>query len=203
MPAPQTRAGVLVRMFREVVFFDSLFKASVWTWLFAWLFHAGLVLMLVIHLRYLAIPIWPWIEALIPFSEFASACMFVGLIGLLLRRCLVDRVRVISAPSDYLMLILFIGITMSGIAMRWFTYTNYYEVTLFARGIIQLSPQALPSYAILTIHIVLVCVALLIFPFSKLLHAPGVFFSPSRNQSDNTRHNKSMKSVKSGKSYDE
>jgi hypothetical protein len=28
---------------------------------------------------------------------------------------------------------------------------------------------------------------MIVFPFSKLLHAPGVFFSPSRNQADNSR----------------
>jgi hypothetical protein len=28
---------------------------------------------------------------------------------------------------------------------------------------------------------------MIIFPFSKLLHAPGVFFSPTRNQVDNPR----------------
>jgi hypothetical protein len=28
---------------------------------------------------------------------------------------------------------------------------------------------------------------MIIFPFSKLLHAPGLFFSPSRNQADNSR----------------
>ena len=28
---------------------------------------------------------------------------------------------------------------------------------------------------------------MLIFPISKLLHAPGVFFSPTRNQVDNPR----------------
>ena len=28
---------------------------------------------------------------------------------------------------------------------------------------------------------------MLIFPISKLLHAPGVFFSPTRNQIDNPR----------------
>jgi hypothetical protein len=28
---------------------------------------------------------------------------------------------------------------------------------------------------------------MLVFPFSKLLHAPGVFFSPTRNQTDNPR----------------
>jgi len=28
---------------------------------------------------------------------------------------------------------------------------------------------------------------MLIFPISKLLHAPGLFFSPTRNQTDNAR----------------
>ena len=28
---------------------------------------------------------------------------------------------------------------------------------------------------------------MIIFPISKLLHAPGVFFSPTRNQIDNPR----------------
>ena len=28
---------------------------------------------------------------------------------------------------------------------------------------------------------------MIVFPISKLLHAPGVFFSPTRNQVDNPR----------------
>jgi len=28
---------------------------------------------------------------------------------------------------------------------------------------------------------------MIIFPYSKLLHAPGLFFSPARNQIDNSR----------------
>jgi hypothetical protein len=28
---------------------------------------------------------------------------------------------------------------------------------------------------------------MIIFPYSKLLHAPGLFFSPTRNQVDNPR----------------
>ena len=31
-----------------------------------------------------------------------------------------------------------------------------------------------------------------IFPFSKLLHAPGVFFSPGRNQADNPREQRHL-----------
>ena len=33
----------------------------------------------------------------------------------------------------------------------------------------------------------LVGILMIIFPISKLLHVPGVFFSPSRNQVDNPR----------------
>ncbi|MEM7260237.1 MAG: nitrate reductase, partial [Pseudomonadota bacterium] len=50
-PAPTTRGGVVLRMAREVVFFDSLFKASKPTWIFSWLFHAGLLIALLCHLR--------------------------------------------------------------------------------------------------------------------------------------------------------
>jgi hypothetical protein len=35
---------------------------------------------------------------------------------------------------------------------------------------------------------------MIIFPFSKLLHAPGVFFSPSRNQTDNPREARHLSS---------
>jgi len=32
-----------------------------------------------------------------------------------------------------------------------------------------------------------VVVLMIIFPISKLLHAPGLFFSPTRNQTDDPR----------------
>jgi nitrate reductase gamma subunit len=40
---------------------------------------------------------------------------------------------------------------------------------------------------VLYVHLALVAALMLVFPYSKLLHAPGVFFSPSRNQVDNPR----------------
>ena len=190
MPAPRTRVGVFGRMFKEVVFFESLFKASFWTWIFAWLFHAGMVFTLIVHLRYLTDPTWLWVAVLIPYNKVASACMLIGLVGLLGRRIFVDRVRAISSPSDYLMLVFFLGIPVTGIVMRLFTTTNYASVTQFARGVVQFSPQALSGHVVLILHVLMVCVLLLIFPFSKLLHAPGVFFSPSRNQRDNARLDK-------------
>ena len=39
----------------------------------------------------------------------------------------------------------------------------------------------------LLLHLWLVATLMIVFPFSKLLHAPGLFFSPTRNQVDNPR----------------
>jgi nitrate reductase gamma subunit len=42
-PAPTTNSRrCVVRMAREVVLFESLFKSNKWIWMFGWLFHVGL-----------------------------------------------------------------------------------------------------------------------------------------------------------------
>jgi nitrate reductase gamma subunit len=187
MPAPLTRAGVVGRMLREVVLFESLFKASRWTWIFGWLFHAGLLLTLLTHLRYFTEPVWWWVALIAPFGKYAGMAMVIGLCGLLGRRLLVDRVRYISAPSDFLMLLLLLGIAGSGLIMRYVAHTDIVALKQFALGLVGLAPTALPGSLVLILHLALVGVLLLIFPFSKLLHAPGLFFSPSRNQVDNSR----------------
>ena len=45
----------------------------------------------------------------------------------------------------------------------------------------------MPEHPILISHLGSVALLMIIFPFSKLLHAPGLFFSPTRNQVDNPR----------------
>jgi len=186
-PAPTTRSGVVWRLSREVVLFESLFKASKWTWLFGWLFHAGLFLVLLTHLRYFTEPVWWWVALIAPLGPYAGFAMMFGLAGLLARRFLVDRVRYISAPSDYLMLVFLMAIAGSGLAMRYWFHIDIVRLKQFALGMLSLEFNSLPFDLALVIHLLLVALLLLIFPFSKLLHAPGLFFSPSRNQVDNPR----------------
>lgn len=186
-PAPTTRSGVVMRLGREVVLFESLFKASKWTWLFGWLFHAGLLLVLLSHLRYFTEPVWWWVVLLSQFSPYAGMMMLIGLTGLLARRFLVDRVRYISAPSDFLMLIFLMAIAGSGLAMRYWLHADIVQVKRFALDLLSFEFGYLAFNPVLVLHLVLVAILLFIFPFSKLLHAPGLFFSPSRNQVDNPR----------------
>ena len=189
-PAPTTRAGVIARLFREVVFFESLFKGSKWTWHFGWLFHFGMLLVLLRHLRYFTEPVWNWVVALQWIGVYAGIVMLIGLMGLLIRRLAVDRIRYISAPSDYLMLLLIIGITGSGLLIKYVWHTDIIALKSFVLGMMAFHWQPLPADPLLIIHLALVVILMLIFPFSKLLHAPGVFFSPTRNMVDNPRENR-------------
>ena len=45
----------------------------------------------------------------------------------------------------------------------------------------------MPTAPLILVHVASVALLMVIFPFSKLLHAPGVFFSPTRNQTDSSR----------------
>ena len=186
-PAPTTRSGVVWRMFKEVVFFESLFKASKFTWIFGWLFHAGLFVALLCHLRYFTDPVWGWVALIAPLSKYAGMAMFAGLVGLLGRRIFVDRVKTISAPSDYMMLVLILLIATSGLIMRFVSPVDIVALKQFALGLVQFELRAFQGGFVMFLHLALVAVLLIIFPFSKLLHAPGLFFSPSRNQADNPR----------------
>ena len=186
-PAPTNRAGVALRMIRELTLFESLFKSNKWIWLFGWMFHFGLLLVLLRHLRYFTDPVWGWVAFLQPYGKYASLMMIIGLLGLWFRRVAVDRVRYISAPSDHLMLALLIAIGITGIAMSFVTGTDVVAVKAFFLGLMWFDWQPLPSDPLLYFHLVLVALLMLIFPFSKLLHAPGIFFSPTRNQADDPR----------------
>lgn len=186
-PAPTSKSGVAFRMAREVVLFESLFKGNLWIWLFGWLFHMGLFLVLVRHLRYFIEPVPTWLVFLQPFGKYAAFMMVAGLVGLWARRLLVERIRYISTPSDHLWLAVLIGIGVTGTAMTFLMHTDVVAVKAFFLGLMSFDIQPLPAHPGLFIHLLLVALLMILFPFSKLLHAPGVFFSPTRNQVDNPR----------------
>ncbi len=191
-PAPTTRGGVVLRLAREVVLFESLFKATLWTWLFGWVFHAAMALVLLRHLRYFTDPVWGWVAFVQPFGVYAGFAMLAGLAGLWARRFLVDRVRYISTPSDHLMLALLVAIAASGLSMKYLAHTDVVAVKAFFLGLMTFQVRSLPADPILAVHLGLVAALMLVFPFSKLLHAPGLFFSPGRNQADDPRERRHL-----------
>ncbi len=195
-PAPTTRGGVVVRMGTEVLLFNSLFKANKWIWLFGFMFHVALALVLLRHLRYFLDPVPTWVVLIQPFGMYAAFAMVIGLAGLWARRVFVERIRYISSPSDHLMLALLLGIALTGLGMTYLWHTDISAVKLFFTGLMRFELNPLPTQPLLLLHLFLVASLMVIFPFSKLLHAPGVFFSPTRNQVDNPREKRHVANVK-------
>ncbi|MEP7182798.1 MAG: respiratory nitrate reductase subunit gamma [Betaproteobacteria bacterium] len=191
-PAPTTKGGVALRLLREVALFESLFRSNLWTWAFGWLFHAGLALVLLRHLRYFVEPMWAWVAFLQPFGVYGGFAMAAGLAGLWARRLFVARVRYISTPSDHLMIVLLLSIAGTGLAMKYVAHTDIVAVKAFVLGLMYFDWQPLPADGLVYAHLALVALLMLIFPFSKLLHAPGVFFSPTRNQADDPREHRHL-----------
>lgn len=186
-PAPITRGGVFWRMAREVTLFESLFKSNKWTWAFGWVFHVALAVVLFRHLRYFLQPVPEIVALMQPLGVLAGFAMVAGLLALWGRRLVVERVRYITGPSDHLMLALLVMIGVSGLSMKYVAHTDIVAVKAFFLGLMYFDWKPLPSDINLLVHLSLVLTLMIIFPFSKLLHAPGVFFSPTRNQADDSR----------------
>lgn len=198
-PAPLTRTGVVLRMGREVVLFSSLYRSNKWIWLFGWMFHVALALVLLRHLRYFTEPVWGVVELVQPFGLYAAFAMIAGLGGLWARRFLVERIKYISTISDHLMLALLLAIGLSGLAMKYIAHTDIVAVKAFMLGLMVFDWQPLPADPALLIHLFLVAMLMTLFPLSKLLHAPGVFFSPTLNQIDNAREHRRPSAAWAGK----
>lgn len=190
-PAPVSQIGVVWRMFTEVALFHSLFKGNKWTWAGGIALHAALILVVIRHLRYFINPL-PEIYAMVEIFGIVAGIVMVGALGfLLVRRFAVARTRYVSSPADYLIILLLLAIGTSGLAMTFIARPDI--VTIKAAMIDWVTLAALfkgfPVFqdAAFNAHFLLVLVLLAIFPFSKLMHLGGIFFSPGRNQVDNPR----------------
>ena len=180
--APSTWGGVALRMVREGVLFETLFRANRWTWAFGWLFHAALLLVLMRHAWLFVDPVPAWVGPLLGAGRWLSALLLASLAGLLARRILVARVRYVSVPSDYLMLLLILAIAGSG---AWLGHVDPSSLVLareFALGLVHFEARPLPLDPVLSLHLGGAGLLAALLPFSKLLHAPGVFLTPTRRR---------------------
>lgn len=210
---PTNKFWATVRMATEILLFRSLFRntatsikpgprviypQSIWLWLFALLFHYAFLVVVLRHFRFFLEPVPFFVQALefldgimqvgVP-RLFQSGVVLVAAAALLLaRRIFLDKVRYISLLSDYFPLLLIIGIALTGIWMRYFGKTDIASVKVLTMGLVTLSPTIPEGVgAIFYMHLFLVSVLLLYFPFSKLMHMGGVFMSPTRNLPNDSR----------------
>jgi len=181
-PAPTTEGGAIMRVLGDVLIFPNLFKADKALWAGAWIFHVALAAILFRHLRYFTYPV----PQLVLYME-TVALLFGYIFGLAIlflfwRRLALPRSLYISNVPDYLVLALLGGIAASGILVSYWLHVNIVDVKAFILGLLTLHPVAPPAHWLFLVHFSLVCVLMIYFPWSKLLHAGGIFFSPTRGQ---------------------
>jgi nitrate reductase gamma subunit len=204
--------GVIGRMAQEIFLFRSLFRnthveiidgwpvygSAKWLWFFGLMFHWSLLIIVVRHLRFFIEPIASWIGALsavdgffeigIPTLYLSDVAVLTGLMFLFLRRIIVPQVRYISLFTDYFALLLIAGVVSTGLLMRHFSPADLNAVKTIALGWVTFSPVVPQGIsAVFYIHLCFVFTLIAWFPASKLMHAGGIFLSPTRNLASNNR----------------
>lgn len=214
---PTTTRDVIVRMLLEVFCFRSLFRntktelekdydgepsltyaSAKWLWLFGILFHYSFLVVVIRHMRFFTEPI----PQMIGFVELIDSMLQIGaptlyltdlaLIGallfLFLRRVVSPQINYISLVADYFPLALILAIALSGVYMRYVARIDVMAVKELTMGLVRFKP-VLPANIDVSfyIHLFLVSVLLIYFPFSKLMHLGGVFLSPTRNLANTSR----------------
>lgn len=209
---PSNGLGVVGRMALEIFTFRSLFRNTkaeikgdrvsyeweIWLWVAALAFHYSFLAVLVRHMRFFLEPV----PACIKFLEAADGFFQIGLPIVLLsgvvliaaagflffRRVATPRLRYASLAADYFPLFLIMGIAGTGIYMRYFLRVDIVAIKELTMGLATLHPT-IPANIdpFLFVHLFLVCVLFVYFPFSKLMHAGGIFLSPTRNMANNSR----------------
>jgi nitrate reductase gamma subunit len=197
----------------EVLLFRSLFRNThselragprlaygeqKWLWLAALAFHWSFLMIFLRHLRFFMEPVPALVLKLqaadgffhvVTPTLYVTDAMVLGALGYLLYRRLADpQVRYLSLASDYFPLLLLLGIVVAGGLMRYLTRTDVVAVKQLALGLVTAKP-VVPEAAgpLFFVHLTLLSVLIAYFPFSKLVHMPGVFLSPTRNLANNNR----------------
>jgi nitrate reductase gamma subunit len=213
LESPYNIWGVLGRMLLEVLFFRSLFRNTKvvldqspritygdnkYLWLGAMAFHWSLLLIFLRHFRFFTEPVVGFVhwlqgidglfEMTVPTLFITNIVIVIALGYLLSRRIFNPQVRYISLISDYFALFLLLTIVLSGIWMRYFDKVDIIKVKELVMSITVFKPVVPEGIgSVFYIHLFFVSLLIAYFPFSKLLHAAGVFFSPTRNLVNNNR----------------
>ncbi len=210
---PFTTGGVIIRMMLEILCFRSLFRNTrmslnegpkisyvweKWLWLAALAFHYSFLTVLIRHLRFFLEPVpvcIQWLEKIDGFFQIglpglfiSGAVLLAAVTFLFLRRIYLPQMRYISLAADFFPLFLIISIAITGILMRYFTKVDVVGIKELAMGLASFHPVIPEGIGVLFyIHLFLVSILFIYFPFSKLMHMGGVFMSPTRNLPNNTR----------------
>lgn len=207
---PSNYLGVILRMAGEVFLFRSLFRNSrsflsggrliaqsdKWLWSAGIVFHYTMFIIVLRHIRFFnEVPPLPirlidmtdsMFQVGVP-ALYLTGVGFMAAVGFLFLRRLTGQMRVLSTAADYFPLALFLLIGLTGAAMRYLAHVDIPAIKAHMMSLVHLAPATQKLDDLFYVHIFLVSVFMAYFPMSKLVHAGGIFFSPTRNMPNNSR----------------
>ncbi|MDJ0816043.1 MAG: sulfate reduction electron transfer complex DsrMKJOP subunit DsrM [Desulfobacterales bacterium] len=183
------------------------YKLELFLWLGAIAFHYAFLTVLIRHLRFFTNPVpffvtlvenidsffrveilYPGIQFGLPGIALSSFVLLAAVAYLLARRLFIRKVRYISLASDFFPLFLIFAIALTGILMTYIVKIDVTAAKELAMGLVTFRPTIPEGVgAVFYIHLFFVSVLLAYFPFSKLMHLGGIFLSPTRNLTTDTR----------------
>jgi nitrate reductase gamma subunit len=209
---PAGAGGVAARVALEALAFRSLFRntghrrhpgmrlsfpARKELWLAGIAFHWSLLLVVIRHLRLVTEPVPALVNRLAAIDGFFRAglpgwyvsdvVLLAALGWLLVRRLREPLLRYLTLPADHAILLLLIALAGTGVSMRYLARPDLVAAKTFALGLVTFHPAPVPTGPWFVAHLLLACALLALFPFSKLMHAPAVLFSPTRALANDNR----------------
>ena len=183
------------------------YQLELFLWIGALAFHYAFLTVSVRHLRFFSEPVpffvsmleqidgffrmeimYDVIQSGLPGVYLSGLVLFVATLYLLIRRMVVPNVKYISLAADFFPLFLIMAIALTGIFMRYVTKVDISAIKELTMGLVTFRPTIPDGIGSLFFaHMFLVSVLLAYFPFSKLMHLGGIFLSPTRNMTGNTR----------------
>jgi nitrate reductase gamma subunit len=175
-PADPGSGSILGRLFRagaDVVLLRSVFFSDRWAWIFGAMFHFGLLLVLIRHLRYFIRPGWvgPLWDVIVleqPFGFYGGMALPFGAACWWLRQTVLRKSRIVTDWADHAVMALLVAIPLVGYAST-ISHTDVVAVKAFAIGLVTFHWINIPTDPLLLTHLWLVAVLMVVLPFSRLL----------------------------------
>ncbi len=185
--------NVIKGLILEVFLLRKVYRGSRKLWLITWPTHIAILGMLLGHSRLVAelTPIWDLFNFTQEDIEFFSGLsgsivgtiMIAGLTILLLRRLVVNEVREISYLDDYILLVLLLIKGAFGMTMRLIPAAHVMiseEIRPYFVNVFAFNPWpfiASASNPYFAVHLLIVEIFMIYFPFSKLIHVMSITIS--------------------------
>jgi nitrate reductase gamma subunit len=183
------------------------YQLEIFLWVGALAFHYAFLTVLIRHMRFFTEPVPFFVQLLenvdsffrmeflfpqwqfgLPGVYLSGLVLLLAVVYLFSRRIFIAQVKYISLASDYFPLLLILGIAFTGILMRYVIKIDVAAAKELTMGLVTFRPTIPDGVGtVFYIHLFFVSILLAYFPFSKLMHLGGIFLSPTRNLTTDTR----------------